>query len=252
MRKGARLVWTCMNRVFQLFVERLSTNPDAETLRAAMSDVIQAFDLYTFAYLFTPLKTRSDVKIISTYPSGWTGRYLAEGYDRVDPVIMRVQQSTDPFEWGHGLWPERLGEPQHRLLGEAAAFGIRCGLTFPIHDAAAGIAAVTFASHERPPKLARLFEGQKPVLSILAILFHMQARHALAPKRAIAGTVLTAREFECLDWASKGKSAWDTSRIIGLSRRTVAFHLNNAKLKLGVRSIQQAVALFAASRRTRY
>jgi hypothetical protein len=38
---------------------------------------------------------------------------------------------------------------------------------------------------------------------------------------------------------------------INVSRRTAAFHLDNAKMKFGVRTICQAVAKLAASKSTR-
>ncbi|TIT70729.1 MAG: helix-turn-helix transcriptional regulator, partial [Mesorhizobium sp.] len=56
------------------------------------------------------------------------------------------------------------------------------------------------------------------------------------------------REYECLQWAARGKSAWDIAGILGITRRTAAFHLDNAKKKLGVRTQNQAVSLLASSR----
>jgi LuxR family transcriptional regulator, activator of conjugal transfer of Ti plasmids len=70
---------------------------------------------------------------------------------------------------------------------------------------------------------------------------------ALAPERSVFGILLSPREYECLEWAAKGKSAWDIGCILNISRRTAAFHLDNAKSKLGVRTISQAVALLAAA-----
>jgi len=52
---------------------------------------------------------------------------------------------------------------------------------------------------------------------------------------------LTQREQECLAWCAQGKTAWETSRIIGRSERTVTFHLQNAMRKLRVSSKQQAM-----------
>jgi DNA-binding CsgD family transcriptional regulator len=43
---------------------------------------------------------------------------------------------------------------------------------------------------------------------------------------------LSFRERECLFWAGLGKTAWETSVILGRSRRTVEFHLANAVKKL--------------------
>lgn len=134
-------------------------------------------------------------------------------------------------------------------MEEAAPFGIRCGFTIPIHDTNSRFAAVTFVADDKPEKLRRCFELQGPVLHLLAILFHSQAHSALAPGRTVAGILLSPREFECLQWAAKGKSAWEIGSILGISRRTAAFHLDNAKRKLDVRTIAQAVALLAESKR---
>jgi DNA-binding CsgD family transcriptional regulator len=43
-----------------------------------------------------------------------------------------------------------------------------------------------------------------------------------------------------------GKSSTDTVQIMGVSRRIVARDLESVRAKLGVRSIGQAIALFAA------
>jgi DNA-binding CsgD family transcriptional regulator len=52
-----------------------------------------------------------------------------------------------------------------------------------------------------------------------------------------------------LEWAARGKSAWEIGCILGISRNTVAFYLEGAKKKLGVRTIVQAVARLAAVKR---
>jgi DNA-binding CsgD family transcriptional regulator len=66
----------------------------------------------------------------------------------------------------------------------------------------------------------------------------------------IDGVSLSAREFECLEWAAQGKSAWEIGRILNISRHTVATYLENAKSKLGVRTVVQAVARLAAFKST--
>lgn len=55
-----------------------------------------------------------------------------------------------------------------------------------------------------------------------------------APSPPESGTAaLSERERECLRWVSVGKTAWETAVILGLSRRTIEFHLKNAARKLG-------------------
>jgi LuxR family transcriptional regulator of spore coat protein len=54
---------------------------------------------------------------------------------------------------------------------------------------------------------------------------------------------LSERELECLEWVSFGKTSWETALILGVSERTINFHLLNAARKLNVYGRQAAVAL---------
>ena len=53
---------------------------------------------------------------------------------------------------------------------------------------------------------------------------------------------LSGRELQCLEWVSAGKTSWEIGLIIGLSERTVNFHLFNACRKLNVYGRQAGVA----------
>jgi DNA-binding CsgD family transcriptional regulator len=57
------------------------------------------------------------------------------------------------------------------------------------------------------------------------------------------GPPLADREKEVLKWLSQGKSNWDISKILGISQRTVKFHIENAMHKLGVSTRAHAVAI---------
>lgn len=72
---------------------------------------------------------------------------------------------------------------------------------------------------------------------LIAIIRH---RLSSAPERQRANVKLTERELEALTWAARGKSSADAAVIIGISERTVNFHLDNAMRKLGVATRVQA------------
>lgn len=54
--------------------------------------------------------------------------------------------------------------------------------------------------------------------------------------------LMSARELDCLSWTAAGKTAWEASVILGISERTVRFHLNVAREKLKCATTTQAVA----------
>ncbi|VVB50242.1 LuxR family transcriptional regulator (fragment) (plasmid) [Beijerinckiaceae bacterium RH AL1] len=53
---------------------------------------------------------------------------------------------------------------------------------------------------------------------------------------------LTPREFDCLLWAAEGKTDWETSVILGISKSTVVKHLLSARDKLGAVNKAHAIA----------
>src|SRR6202023_1114228 len=51
---------------------------------------------------------------------------------------------------------------------------------------------------------------------------------------------LNEREIETLTWAARGKTSAEIAQILGLTKRTVDFHIDNARIKLGVSTRVQA------------
>jgi DNA-binding CsgD family transcriptional regulator len=60
--------------------------------------------------------------------------------------------------------------------------------------------------------------------------------------------LISARELDCLKWTAAGKTAWEASVILGITERTVRFHLNAAREKLNCATTTQAVAKAVANR----
>src|ERR1700744_2958324 len=58
---------------------------------------------------------------------------------------------------------------------------------------------------------------------------------------------LPDREVETLTWAARGKTSSEIATILGLTKRTVDFHIDNARLKLNASSRMHAWVKAAAS-----
>jgi len=70
------------------------------------------------------------------------------------------------------------------------------------------------------------------------------ARNEIWPKT----TNLNDREAEILTWAARGKTSAQIAPILGLAKRTIDFHLDNARVKLGARTRTEAVVKAAIGR----
>jgi DNA-binding NarL/FixJ family response regulator len=69
------------------------------------------------------------------------------------------------------------------------------------------------------------------------------ARTKLSPKRP----KLNDREIEVLTWVARGKTSAEIARKLHLAKRTVDFHIDNARTKLGAATRTEAAIKAAAS-----
>ena len=156
--------------------------------------------------------------------------------------------------FANGYFSDRLTEMAKRNGANVVRFEKNWGEIYTDDEARDFIGRekpkVVVAADECRPAFQRCIEQNRSVLQLMAMYFHAHARRRLSINRVIDGVALSPRELECLEWAAQGKSAWEIGRLLNISRRTAAFHLDNAKTKFGVRSICQAVAKLAASKAT--
>ena len=80
--------------------------------------------------------------------------------------------------------------------------------------------------------------------TIIAARLAGVARIGLWPK--LVG--LNDREVEALTWAARGKTSAEIATIVGVTKRTVDFHMDNARAKLGVATRTAAVLKAATGR----
>jgi DNA-binding NarL/FixJ family response regulator len=59
---------------------------------------------------------------------------------------------------------------------------------------------------------------------------------------------LSAREIECLTWSARGKTSAEIGTILGITKRSVDFHIDNACRKLNVATRTEAAVKAAAGR----
>lgn len=78
-------------------------------------------------------------------------------------------------------------------------------------------------------------------IRVLGNYFHSHVLR-INGQNAESDMLVSARELDCLKWTAAGKTAWEASIILGISERTVRFHLNAAREKLNCTTTTQAVA----------
>ncbi len=188
--------------------------------------------------------------VATNYPDPWNQHFVERRYFDIDPTLERARQTLMPFVWSEMKDSRTLSAPQRQLFDEAESFGLRHGFTVPIHAPGGADGLVALATDLAPRQFAREIDHARHTLHLLALHYHMRATAAWKqarkpePRRARPEekpSPITLREADCLLWTARGKSAWETAVILGVSERTVNFHVENARHKLDAQSKTQAV-----------
>jgi LuxR family transcriptional regulator, quorum-sensing system regulator SolR len=175
------------------------------------------------------------VAIFDTYPEGWMKHYQDHNFIDVDPTVREGMSST-----GLIVWPEATANAP-RLWADARDFGLRVGVAHSSWAARGVFGLLTMARSAE-----RLTDAERDMLAFqaswLANLSHALMSEFLVQKLAPESRVeLTPRECEVLCWTGEGKTACEIGQILGISERTVNFHINNVLLKLNAINKVQAV-----------
>ena len=235
-----------MSRLLQDYLDRLRQAGNAEQLSAALTFAAQGLGAPLFAYLALPTSLGARPRLITNYPPAWRDHYMARRYDTCDPVVHRFQRDPDPFEWSSALAGDCAFE--QAFFGEAHDFGIGYGYTVPMRFWHGRYAAVTFASDIRSMEFRHSIRSNGLGLAAIALNFHLQVCAVFETLHAVGTTHLTPRETHCLAWAARGKTFNEIGEILEISPRTVKAHLDNAKRKLGVATLREAILVIASSK----
>ena len=165
-----------MSRLMQTFIDELYAADSEKELKSAMMTAAEGIDLPRFVYLGISKHAMDSPLVITTYPGAWEHRYLDRAYQRIDPVVARAFSSHAPFHWGTHDTLGGLSKKQLQIFDEGATFGLRCGLTVPIHDGFGRMSAITFASQEKPEVFQRSLQTNENLLHLMAVHFHVHAR----------------------------------------------------------------------------
>jgi DNA-binding CsgD family transcriptional regulator len=171
----------------------------------------------------------------------WESDYAGTEFQKYDRVMPYAASRTTPWLYWD-LWSRPAEHEITRRMEANVLARIASGLGIPLHGPGLRFTGAHLGSLLAPAELARLDRETRPVVTMIATLFHEHYRRLRTPAPAAAPSPLTGRERECLLWAASGKTAWETAMILTISESAVKKHLASAADKLGARTRTQAVA----------
>jgi LuxR family quorum-sensing system transcriptional regulator SolR len=185
---------------------------------------------------------RPRVVILNSCPPEWVETYTHARYFAVDPIVKHCMQKSTPIWWADIMRPDVECSEQGRAVMLAAQdCGLVDGLTFPWHGCAGHVGVVSFIRRQ-PLTPRHTVEGLPQLGWLVPYLFEALIRiEALASWSSLQGT-LSEREIEVCQWAVEGKQVDDIGQILGITPRTITFHLNRVVERLGASNKSQAMS----------
>ena len=156
-----------------------------------------------------------------------------------DPVLERLKKSSVPFVYDQSAYVETgTGD----LWEEQAAFGYKTGIAAALHLPGGKHFMLGFDREQQLPKKDSELTHMLASLQLMAVHAQDAALRLFSPAPVLVeDPSLTKRELEVLQWASRGKTAWETAQILNVSRYTVTFHMRGVLTKLQANSKHHAI-----------
>jgi LuxR family transcriptional regulator, quorum-sensing system regulator CviR len=170
--------------------------------------------------------------------SAWLALYVKENFCKIDSIVagdflsFKLEHWEDTYKTKRAL-NEFVSISEELRLRR----GYMCGVKNPKTNEGSLLSILG--------KSLRKNIRTEIILQHLTPHFHQALSRMLTKKNGPQNICVTQREKEVLQWLKEGKSSWDISRILGISERTVNFHIYNIMEKLGAVNRPQIVAIAA-------
>ncbi|MEM7214121.1 MAG: LuxR C-terminal-related transcriptional regulator [Pseudomonadota bacterium] len=232
------------------FTESAKNAKTDKSLKQLFSKTIRGIGYHGFDAYSLKAGTKDNVAqhsnfYICDYGMDFIQSYIKDGWLQMDPSIVKLSQSSQPFEYVEFL---RSGPQNSSTKWQLAALKLsnvhRAWLVpLNIDGVTRGVSCYM---RGKGSSVEQRFLDTKYEIQILAgeLMARLDAFYSNSPQEILTAESkadLSAREVDCLHWTARGKTNAEIGIILDVSENTVRFHLKNAFAKLGVKSRSTAV-----------
>ncbi|MFS2108757.1 LuxR family transcriptional regulator [Sphingomonas sp. Sphisp140] len=217
----------------QAFAEAAATAATIRDLFALLDAITREMGFRYFAlthHVDVP-RTPGPVIRLHNYPAEWEAFFDAEGLGRSDPVHRASHLRNLGFPWAILRELIEMTQRDEEIIARSRRAGLADGYTVPTHipgeaEGSCSFATVTGRGYrmEWLPLVqfvgTAAFEGARRLSGIRRLDLHR-------PR-------LSDRQLDCIYWAVRGKSEWETAQILGIGYGTAVQHMKEARKRYGV------------------
>ena len=241
-------------KVLEPMFQRAEAGKD---LAPAIKRIISSLGFDSFMYgLCTTVRPgrSSQVYYYATLPREWSLLYEQKSYVEVDPRIAVAQEHCGPAPWDRSIAMQITPQKHHQrllnFLADASLYGIQSGVAWGVrnpdnHGVIVGLNCKGESFGEvRRNRLARNIGDVLAFGTYFHEFFIRNFVNRGMPSR-LRGATLTEREIEVLGLVARGLTADDIGLKLDIVARTVRYHIDSARTKMGALNREEAIALVA-------
>ncbi|BEN14197.1 transcriptional activator protein LasR (plasmid) [Serratia marcescens] len=180
--------------------------------------------------------TKSNIKepvIITNYDESFLTEQGEKQCISQNPIVEYCLQNIIPL-----VWSENTAETTSTFFHDLKRYGIRHGVSFPLHGINNEFGILTLSFHcQINDYTNKINKHISNLMALRDVILHYL--HILKCKNTTIK--LSTREKEICSWYLIGKTTWEISKIINCSESNVNFHFKNMRRKFNVNSRSAAI-----------
>jgi len=222
---------------------------EGRDLLPVLNDITAEFGFDTFTCgvsMSTRPNEDSHIHVVTTMPPEWLNVYNKFSYIEIDPRMQTLLSTFLPIIWDQTTFRGK-NRRVDEFLDTALQYGLGSGIAIGFIDRRGHAVSVALNSkQELMSDTRKTFVVQ--AMGDLFLFAHFFVEMFVAAiieqklRPACQGAPLSQRERQCLALAANGQTGDDIALKLGITPRTVQFHFDSIRSKLGVTSRQEAVA----------
>lgn len=228
----------------------ISAAKRGDSLLPTVASITQHFGFDSFLYgmsTMPKLNHEGTAYVYTTQPRSWVERYDQRAYIEVDPRINLNWDSAIPLIWDQTS-VRGIGAREDAFLNDALAHGIASGISFMFHgphNSHVLLALNSPIAVSDPIRMQAILRNV-PDIMMFGHYFHQIFMQGVLEKKIepiSRGASLSRRETECVRLAARGLTTEDIATKLDIRSRTVQFHFDSIRSKLGAANRQEAIAI---------
>ncbi|MGV0986283.1 MAG: autoinducer binding domain-containing protein [Limnohabitans sp.] len=211
----------------------------ASCVREIVTDL--GFDDFIYLNWFNVRSRDNDGEafVWSSFPSILVENYHSNRCYELDPVVNYVRKEQLPTTWGSHNFN---GSQAERMYWKANSLGACSGAAFPVPSSPEAVTVFGYCSKKPYEQARAALVSSMPYGQLLALHVHLAIIRLHNFRQKNCTINITQREKNCLLLAAQGMRDLEIAFELGITPRTVIFHLNNARQKLGADTRAQTIA----------